>query len=78
MQTYMSHPKLGGMLVYLDDIEQKQKDGWIIDKKPEKVVSRETIEVETIETPEVAYEKKFGKPPHHKMKLDSIIAALEK
>ena len=29
------------------------------------------------ETPEAAYEKKFGKPPHHKMKLETIIKKLE-
>lgn len=30
-----------------------------------------------VDTPEDAYERKFGKAPHHRMKLESIIAALE-
>ena len=29
MKIYMSHEKHGSMFVYLDDIEQKLKEGWI-------------------------------------------------
>lgn len=32
---------------------------------------------EPVDTPEAAYERKFGKAPHHKMKLQTIIDALE-
>ena len=70
MQTYMTHKKLGGMLVYLDDIPKRISEGWVEGELPSQPV-------EEVETPEDAYEKKFGKKPHHRMSLDTIIAALE-
>ena len=70
MQTYMTHKKLGGMLVYLDDIPKRISEGWVEGELP-------IQPVEEVETPEDAYEKKFGKKPHHRMSLDTIIAALE-
>jgi hypothetical protein len=64
----MSHPEHGRMPVYSDiEIEYNKKFGWILDE--EKPVD--------VETPEEAYEKKFGKPPHHRLKLDTIIKRLE-
>jgi len=70
MLKYMTHPNHGRMPVYSDgEIEYNSKFGWSVeeDKQEEK----------TVESPEVLYEKKFGKKPHHKMKQESIIAALE-
>jgi hypothetical protein len=29
------------------------------------------------ETPQEAYERKFGKPPHHRMKLETILERLK-
>lgn len=29
------------------------------------------------ETPHEAYERKFGKPPHHRMKLETILERLK-
>ena len=78
MQKYMSHPKLGGMLVYMDDFEQKQKEGWVFSEEVKLVVPSKPITPRgTNETPEQQYEKKFGKKPHHLMKPESIKKALE-
>lgn len=69
----MNHPKLGGMLVYMDDIEQKQKEGWVVGEKP--FVDATGFEV--VESPGDRYEKKFGKRPHWKMKDETIEDALK-
>lgn len=50
------------------------KLGWELDEeKPLAVVVKQvTLEV----TPAEQYEEKFGKPPHHRMKEESILKAL--
>jgi hypothetical protein len=78
MQKYMSHPKLGGMLVYMDDFEQKQKEGWVFSEEVKPVApSKPIVSREANETPEQQYEKKFGKLPHHRMTQENIKKALE-
>lgn len=42
----------------------------------EVVKSIETV-VEPADTPEAAYERKFGKKPHHRMSLGTILNKLE-
>lgn len=70
----MEHPLHGFMPVpYMADVEYNKKNGWKLVEEA-KFVPRETEEVDT---PEAAYERKFGKPPHFNMKLDTIIRKLE-
>jgi hypothetical protein len=71
----MSHPKHGGMMVYMDDFEQKQKEGWVFGEEPKPVLMQKSLD--PLATLEQQYEKKFGKKPHHLMKPESIKKALE-
>jgi hypothetical protein len=72
----MYHPNHGWTHVSDGNIEEHRKHGWVNDDP--KYYKKDIVkEPEKVETPEEAYEKKFGKPPHHRMKLESIIEALE-
>lgn len=62
----MSHPKLP---------EIHCLDGICVEAAEAKGYHRKSHEA--VDTPEDAYERKFGKPPHHRMKLENILAALE-
>ena len=83
MLIYMKHERHGRMPVYsYEEMKSNMEHGWVEDKEVKvPKVQRETKDVsedsEEIETPEDAYFKKFGKKPHHKMKLDTIIKKLE-
>lgn len=74
MVKYMKHPMHGRMPVYSDsEIAYNAKLGWSLEDQ--EVI--ETKVEEKQESIEDAYEKKFGRRPHHRMKQESIIAALE-
>lgn len=71
---YMTHPVHGAMNCYLDsEVENNKKNGWIVGEM-NTVVDKQ---IASCETPEQQYEKKFGRPPHHRMKLENIKASLE-
>ena len=68
----LDRTKSYGEIIGSTDGSKYDQDGHIFD------VSGNLFQVEQYtETPEMAYEKKFGKPPHHRMKLENIIAAIE-
>ena len=76
---YMKHPKHGFTHALGQEVVENKKHGWIecdINEEIKKKIVPEVI-AEEVETPEGAYEKKFGKKPHHRMTQDNIIAALE-
>lgn len=90
MQQYMKHQLHGRMPVYNHaEIEANRKNGWELEtgiqaesKPPVKaeVVAKtfEATEEANDPSPELIskYEEKFGKKPHHRMKPESIEAAL--
>ncbi len=79
IQLYMKHPHHGRMPVYNQaEITSNQKNGWVLEPA-------ETVKVAPVRTAEskedsgeleAKYEEKFGKKPHHRMKPESIEAAL--
>lgn len=88
MQLYMEHPLHGRMPVTQTEVKANELSGW----KLTPALTREDIlklkglvepkvveptEAEEVDTPEDAYERKFGKKPHHLMKLDTVIKRLE-
>lgn len=76
MLKYMKHDKHGFMPVYNDsDFERNKKYGWTECNMANEVTKVQIEEV--ADSPEEAYKKKFGKSPHHKMSLDTIIKKLE-
>ena len=48
--------------------------GWSLEENP--VVSEPDLDAMALEQARLAYADKFGAPPHHRMKLDSIIEKL--
>lgn len=64
MVTYMSHPVHGRMPCSPHEIEWNKKHGWQI----EEIISKPKNELSVSEQ----YEKKFGKPPHHRMSEKTI------
>jgi uncharacterized protein YndB with AHSA1/START domain len=52
--------------------------GWELDEEKPVVVEvkQVTLEVTPEKTPSEQYEEKFGKPPHHRMKEEGILKAL--
>ena len=74
MVKYMTHPQHGRMPVYSDtEVEYNAKLGWSLEQEPP--IPDGVSEMK--QSIEDRYFAKFGKYPHHKMKQESIIAALE-
>ena len=79
MMKYMIHPRHGAMHVYSEaEIEENEKHGWKLTDEPGAVKVLETIMEGESKEKCVAeqYQAKFGKPPHHKMKPETIERAL--
>ena len=65
---YMTHTKHGRMPVYNPtEIKVNQKHGWVLEIK-------NVVETKSLEE---LYFAKFGKKPHHRMKPETIKAALD-
>ena len=77
----MKHPLHGIIHAIGQEIVENKKHGWsecdINEELKKKVLPKAIVEEQEVETPEGAYEKKFGRKPHHRMTQESIIAALE-
>lgn len=73
MAILMQHPKHGFMHAY-NTVEQKTLEGrgWTV-KKDRPVEIAPEVEDEAIRQ---AYFNKFGKKPHHMMKIENILKAL--
>jgi len=69
MLNYMTHPKHGKMPVYNPtEIAVNKKHGWVLEK----------IKIHPAQDDLIAkYVEKFGKKPHHKMKIETIRAKLD-
>lgn len=69
-------PGVWGRPCHTSEIPKLKKSGWS-EKMPDSVESihgdAEALMIDVVK----AYELKFGKKPHHKMKLETIIEALE-
>jgi len=74
----LTHPRHGVKYVYHDnELIADLKAGWVREDEaqveaPEITTDPEVIDEETIEL----YVLKFGKKPHHRMKLETILAEL--
>ena len=76
--TFLSHPQHGKTTATAYEIPELLKNGWKIDEPKKKVKSEEpSIQVNIYKTLEEKYEEKFGKLPHHRMKQETIEAALK-
>jgi hypothetical protein len=75
---YLRHPDHGIKIAYLEsEIEVDKKNGWTEMTQEERSDVHLTPEVEALaDSIESRYEKKYGKRPHHKMKRETIEAAL--
>ena len=83
---YLMHQRHGRKIAMHDkERESDVKSGWKEVTKEEFYKPKE-VKVEAKVSPEVSdvspelstqYEKKFGKPPHHRMKAESIKSAVE-
>lgn len=68
MLQYMTHAEHGRMPVYNPtEVEFNQKNGWVL----------ETKDVAKAKSLSELYFAKFGKKPHHRMKDETIKAALD-
>ena len=73
----MSHPKHGFHIVYNNSaVAEHEKLGWSVHIEPQHVVV-DAAEDNNIEDLKAAYFAKFGKKPHHLMKLENIQKALD-
>lgn len=83
MQRYMNHPKHGRMPVYSDaEIAYAETHGWVLESTTvaavvEPVTTEQDVQPAVVDLAE-RYRAKFGKPPHHRMRPDTILAALSK
>ena len=60
------------------EAESNEKNGWKTVSEDEFYATEKPVEVAAVVRDIVAeYTDKFGKPPHHKMKPESIIAKLD-
>lgn len=76
MTIRLSHPKHGFHNVYSEaDVERHATHGWVRHVEPVKAEPVKPVEDET-EFLKAAYFHKFGKNPHHMMKLENIKKAL--
>lgn len=73
--VYMSHPKHGRMPCTGIEVENNKRHGWTVDAEVPKDLSKETPKAPEL-TLEERYKQKFGKLPHHRMKPETIEAAL--
>lgn len=72
----MSHPKHGFHVVYNNSaVAEHEKLGWSVHVEPQPIVAEE--EGGTIDGVKADYFAKFGKKPHHLMKLENIQKALD-
>ena len=77
---YMKHSIHGFTHAVGQEIVENKKNGWVecdINEEIKKKSPAVTESISDVETPEDAYEKKFGKKAHHRMTQESIIKALE-
>ena len=81
----LTHPVHGIKHAYLEaEAEADEKNGWIRQAEPMQMSPSGTVddpvideaELRTELTLEQRYTEKFGKPPHHRMKPETIEAAL--
>lgn len=74
MIVRLKHEKHGIKYVYHEgELASDLKLGWTVDEEPLPVVTEEEeIDQATIDL----YQSKFGKKPHHRMKLETILAEL--
>lgn len=72
----MTHPKHGVTHAVGAEVEWNKANGWIVDGAEPKV-PEVTQDVGLSEDPKTRYTVKFGKPPHHRMKLETILDALK-
>lgn len=79
MAVRMVHPLHGVTHAVGSEVDWNKANGWRVDENPVAVaVPEEKAAVEIIEqSPAEKYEAKFGKPPHHRMKPETIEAALK-
>lgn len=77
--TYMRHIKHGVIPCSSTlEVEWNKKNGWEVDysygkpkpDEPKLIQTQEEVKAER--TPAQRYEDKFGHPPHHRMKLETI------
>jgi hypothetical protein len=70
--VYMQHSEHGKMTCPEYEVPNHEKNGW---RRIEQTISKPDVVVQE-KTLDERYEKKFGKRPHHRMKKESIEAAL--
>jgi hypothetical protein len=76
---YLKHPDHGIKVAYLEsEIAADKKNGWTeMDMEEQSEVTGLNPGVAAVaDSIEARYEKKYGKRPHHKMKRETIEAAL--
>lgn len=79
MQIWLRHPIHGVKCASAEEEAKADRlNGWV-DCPPygRGIVPPVEAKVATVKTPAERYEEKFGKPPHHRMKAETIEAALK-
>jgi hypothetical protein len=75
MLTAMTHPDHGTHIVYdYKDQKMAEEVGWKVDSDLSKVLAGQAPVAATLID---KYTEKFGKPPHHLMKPETIQKALD-
>ena len=78
MPIRMTHPDHGTTFAVGPEVEQNEKHGWKVEEKAPKQKPAEAQDVTPVDATDLKarYTEKFGKPPHHRKKQETIEAEL--
>lgn len=77
---YLTHPQHGAKYAYLEaEAQADETNGWVRSGEPAADFADVSTAPAVFVRPDFAalYTEKFGKPPHHRMKPETIKAALD-